>query len=113
MSKGAVSERMFNASILFFVSAVCFGAAFIATSMSSRAFSWSIDTCAVNGAVQSDGDSETGLIVEYNLDMEADIGWSEFTVTYIDPGAGQNSCFATIEQGGVYPLGDFQVGFCQ
>lgn len=113
MSKGSVSDRMFNANILFFVGAITFGAAFVATSMSSRVFTWSIDTCAVKGAVQSDGEGGSGLIVEYNVDMEADIGWREFTVTYIDPGAGQNSCFETIEQGGVYPLGDFQVSFCQ
>ena len=51
----------------------------------------------------------TGRIVVFSIDMEADIGWRDFTVTYLDQGAQDFGCFKTIEQGEKYPIGDYQV----
>lgn len=42
---------------------------------------------------------------------QVDIGWNEFTVTYLDPGTiGFESCVGGLALDETYPLADYQVG---
>lgn len=52
---------------------------------------------------------EPNLNFEFTLDLEVDIGWRMFTVTFIDGGAVQGGCFAGLEQDETYSIGDYQV----
>lgn len=54
-----------------------------------------------------------GRIFEFDLDLEVDIGWREFTVTLLDAGADAAGCFGDLKEGETYPLGDFQVCVCE
>lgn len=94
-------------SIFFFVVAIALGAAFIISSSSSNFFKWKIESCNTYGQLL-DGDTAGGILVNYDLDMTADIGWRQFTVTYLDVGAASAGCF-TVKEGEKYSIGDYQV----
>ncbi|CAM9458851.1 unnamed protein product [Ectocarpus fasciculatus] len=97
---------MYHTAMFFLLCTIMFGAAFIATSMSSRFFKWSVEGCAARGNGNISGND---LIIEYNLDMTVDIGWREFTVTSIDEGVEEfGECLGELKQGQSYPLGDYQ-----
>lgn len=100
-----ITGLFYNVSMLSFMGAIGFGATFIATSMSSRFFRWTIDSCDIKGRMV--GGNTSSVNVDYNVDMKADIGWREFTVTYIDEGAA--GCFTDLSQGSVYPISAHQV----
>lgn len=92
-----------------FVAAALLGVGFIYTSMSAHFFKWTIDTCDIAGRLVGAGQNSTGKIVNYEVDMDADIGWLEFTISYIDPGVAAAGCFADLTQGDTYPIADYQV----
>lgn len=96
-----ITGIFYRGSMFFFVCAIGFGVAFIATCTSRNFFTWKVNTCGVIGTQE-----ESGLLLEYDVDMKANIGWRDFTVT-LDPGAAE--CFETLESGASYPIADFQV----
>lgn len=92
-------------NLFFFTVAIGLGVAFILTSTSSHFYKWKMDTCYIKD------EYESGEIFEYNIDLTVDIGWREFTATYVDEEA-QLLCFDNnVRQGEVYSLNDFQVGW--
>ena len=90
--------------MFLFAATIGFGTAFIVSSVSANFFKWELSNCITKGEAAG-----TGRIVVFSIDMEADIGWRDFTVTYLDQGAQDFGCFGTIEQGEKYPIGDYQV----
>ncbi|CAB1113375.1 unnamed protein product [Ectocarpus sp. CCAP 1310/34] len=104
---GAIAGRMYHMALFFLLSTIVLGAAFIATSMSSRFFKWSVEGCSAFGNVAIPGSSD--LIVDFNLDMTVDIGWREFTVTSLDQGTEtMGECLGELKQGQTYSIGDYQ-----
>ncbi|CAM9128357.1 unnamed protein product, partial [Sphacelaria rigidula] len=99
-----ISGIFFNCSILLFVVAISLGTAFIFTSMSRNFFKWTIDSCDTTGQLSV---GNTTRLVAFDLDMTADIGWREFTITYLDGGAVADGCFDVVE-GESYMIGDHQ-----
>lgn len=98
-----VAGLFYIGSIFFFVLSIALGAAFIFTSASRNFFKWKIESCNTVGQVL-DG----SLLVNYDLDMTADIGWRQFTVTYLDMGAVAAGCFS-VEEGETYSISEYQV----
>lgn len=99
-----IATPVFYANMFLFAATIGFGTAFIVSSVSANFFKWELTNCVTKGVAEG-----TGRIVVFSIDMEADIGWRDFTVTYLDPGAQDFGCFGTIEQGEKYPIGDYQV----
>lgn len=100
-SKGNPIRGMFwLASMSFFVGAIILGTIFLATSGSQNFFTWKSDSCVVTGPFFESAS------VDFNIFMEADIGWREFTVSLDIGGA---ACFEDLEQGQSYALGDYDV----
>lgn len=100
-----IAGRFFQANMFFFLLAVAMGIAFILTSASANFFEWRITDCIVKG--QQVG---TAQIFAYTLDMYADIGWRDFTISHLNAAANDNGCFGDLVEGREYPLGDYQVG---
>lgn len=92
-------------NLFFFLIAIGLGVAFILTSSSSHFYKWKMDTCYIKEKYES------GEILEYKVDLTVDIGWREFTVTYIDENAALLCFERKFQLGEVYSLNDFQVGF--
>lgn len=88
------------------MAAIGLGAAFIVTSMTRNFFKWTIDSCDTTGQLSVDNSTK---LVAFDLDMTADIGWREFTVTYLDAGAVAEGCFTEVVEGESYMIGDHQV----
>lgn len=102
-----IAGKFYYLSMFFLFATVGFGAAFIVLSMSSRFFEWEISDCKAEGL-----NVNGSLILEYNLDMTADIGWNRFTVTHLNQGAdSQGGCFGDFVEGDTYPIEDYQVHF--
>lgn len=99
-----VATPIYYANMFLFAATIGFGTAFIVSSVSANFFKWELSNCMTKGEAAG-----TGRIVVFSIDMEADIGWRDFTVTYLDQGAQDFGCFKTIEQGEKYPIGDYQV----
>ncbi|CAM9622585.1 unnamed protein product [Ectocarpus sp. 6 AP-2014] len=104
---GAIAGSMYHMAMFFLLSTIVLGAAFIATSMSSRFFKWSVEGCTAFGNGEVPG--STDAIVVYDLDMTVDIGWREFTVTKLDQGTETiGECLEELKQGQTYSIGDYQ-----
>lgn len=99
-----IATPIYYANMFMFAVTIGFGAAFIVSSVSANFFKWELSNCMTKGEAAG-----TGRIVMFSIDVEADIGWRDFTVTYLDQGAQDFGCFGTIEQGEKYPIGDYQV----
>lgn len=100
---GGIMGRLYACNMFLFLAAIGLGVAFIVLSMSSRFFIFTSDDCTVVG-------STTGPeILRYDLSLDVDIGWREFEVTYINPGARTYGCFDDLVQGDTYSIADFQV----
>lgn len=99
-----IATPVYYANMFLFAATIGFGTAFIVSSVSANFFKWELTNCVTKGVAEG-----TGRIVVFSIDMEADIGWRDFTVTYLDQGAQDFGCFGTIEQGEKYSIGDYQV----
>ncbi|CAM9624657.1 unnamed protein product, partial [Laminaria digitata] len=102
-SAQGIAGPMYYTNMFLFAATIGFGTAFILSSVSANFFKWELSNCITRGEAAG-----TGKIVVFSIDMEADIGWRDFTVTYLDQGAQDFGCFGTIEQGEKYPIGDYQ-----
>lgn len=106
---GAIAGNMYHMAMFFLLSTIVLGAAFIATSMSSRFFKWSVEGCTAYGNGNIAGSNIE--ILKFNLDVTVDIGWREFTVTSLDQGTETvGECLDELKQGQTYPIEDYQVG---
>lgn len=97
-----IASPSYYANMFLFAATIGFGTAFIAFSVDKNFFKWELNDCTTKGA----GD---GKILVFDIDMEVDIGWRDFTVTYLNAGAQDFGCFGTIQQGEKYSIGDYQV----
>lgn len=97
-----IATPFYYVNMFLFAATIGFGTAFIVSSMSKNFFKWVLSDCTTKGAGE-------GKTLVFDIDIEVDIGWRDFTVTYLDPGAQDFGCFGTIEQGGKYSIGDYQV----
>eukprot|EP00903_Cladosiphon_okamuranus_P014757 g13674.t1 len=101
---GAVAGPVYYLTMFFLLQMIVLGALFVYFSMSEGFFAWKVEDCLAEGRAPEIGND----VYQFDLDLEVDIGWREFTVTFLDPGAEIAGCFPDLEQDETYSLGDFQ-----